>query len=232
LVNTGRKLFTPLQLGAVTLKHRVVMAPLTRSRSMQPGDIPGDLMAEYYTQRTSEGGFIISEATSISITGRGWLGAPGLYSEQQVAGWSKITSAVHAKGSRMFSQLWHTGRSSHVEMTDGPMPVSASVNPSIGRILHTSSPPPPAGSHHRRIARSISRRFPASSMTTGKPPRARKRPVSTASNCTAPTAICRTSSCRTAATSARIPTAVRSKTVRASCWRSWRRWCRSGEAIA
>jgi N-ethylmaleimide reductase len=62
------------------------MAPLTRSRSQQPGDIPGDLMAEYYTQRASDGGFIISEATSISITGRGWLGAPGLYSEQQVAG--------------------------------------------------------------------------------------------------------------------------------------------------
>src|SRR5208337_2575103 len=106
------KLFTPVQVGPVTLLHRVVMAPLTRSRSEQPGDVPGNLMLEYYTQRASEGGLIISEATSISIAGRGWLGAPGLYSDEQVTGWKKITSAVHAKGGRMFSQLWHVGRSS------------------------------------------------------------------------------------------------------------------------
>ena len=127
---TDSKLFTPVQVGPVTLLHRVVMAPLTRSRSEHPGDIPSDLMVEYYGQRASEGGLIISEATSISITGRGWFGAPGLYSDEQVAGWKKITSAVHAKGGRMFSQLWHTGRSSRVEMAGGQMPVSASVNPS------------------------------------------------------------------------------------------------------
>jgi N-ethylmaleimide reductase len=86
-------------------------------------------MREYYTQRASDGGFIISEATSISITGRGWLGAPGLYSNEQVEGWKKITAAVHAKGCHMFSQLWHTGRSSHIETTGGETPVSASVNP-------------------------------------------------------------------------------------------------------
>jgi N-ethylmaleimide reductase len=125
-----QKLFSPIQIGPITLFHRVVMAPLTRSRSLQPGDIPSDLMREYYTQRASDGGFIISEATSISITGRGWLGAPGLYSDEQVEGWKKITAAVHAKGGHMFSQLWHTGRSSHVETTGGKTPVSASVNPS------------------------------------------------------------------------------------------------------
>src|SRR5258708_31374407 len=103
----GQKLFLPVHIGPITLQHRVVMAPLTRSRSVQPGDIPGDLMVEYYSQRASEGGLIISEATSISITGRGWFGAPGLYSDQQVAGWKKITGAVHAKSGRMFSQLWH-----------------------------------------------------------------------------------------------------------------------------
>ncbi len=129
MTTSERKLFTPLQLGAMTLKHRVVMAPLTRSRSEQPGDIPGDLMREYYTQRASDGGFIVSEATPISITGRGWLGAPALYSDQQVEGWKKLTAEVHAKGSHMFSQLWHTGRSSHIEMTGGPLPVSASVDP-------------------------------------------------------------------------------------------------------
>ena len=127
--DTAQKLFTPVQIGAVQLGHRVVMAPLTRSRSEQPGDVPNDLMVEYYTQRASDGGLIISEATTISIAGRGWFGAPGLYSDAQVVGWRKITDAVHAKGSRMFSQLWHTGRSSNVETTGGATPVSASVNP-------------------------------------------------------------------------------------------------------
>ena len=87
-------------------------------------------MLEYYAQRASDGGFIVSEGTSVSLTGRGWLGAPGLYSDQQVEGWKKITAAVHAKGGYMFSQLWHTGRSSRVEMAGGHMPVSASVDPS------------------------------------------------------------------------------------------------------
>jgi N-ethylmaleimide reductase len=123
-------LFTPVQIGPITLKHRVVMAPLTRSRSEQPGDIPGRLMLEYYAQRASDGGFIVSEGTSVSLTGRGWLGAPGLYSDRQVEGWKKITAVVHAKGGYMFSQLWHTGRSLPVEMAGGHMPVSASVDPS------------------------------------------------------------------------------------------------------
>jgi N-ethylmaleimide reductase len=123
------KLFTPVQLGPMQLKHRVVMAPLTRSRSIQPNSIPGSLMAEYYAQRASEGGFILGEATNISVTSRGWLGAPGLYTDEQVEGWKKIVDAVHRKGAHMFAQLWHTGRSSHVEMTGGETPVSASVNP-------------------------------------------------------------------------------------------------------
>lgn len=123
-----QKLFTPFHLGPIELKHRVVMAPLTRSRSIQPDSIPGDLMVEYYGQRASDGGLIIGEATNISVTSRGWLGAPGLYSDQQVEGWKKVVAAVHTKGGHMFAQLWHTGRSSHVEMTGGEMPVSASVN--------------------------------------------------------------------------------------------------------
>jgi N-ethylmaleimide reductase len=105
------------------------MAPLTRSRSLQPDSIPGELMAEYYAQRASDGGLIIGEATNISLTSRGWLGAPGLYSDQQVEGWKKVVSGVHQKGGHMFAQLWHTGRSSHVAMTGGATPVSASVNP-------------------------------------------------------------------------------------------------------
>lgn len=123
-----KKLFTPVQIGPVALKHRVVMAPLTRSRSQQPGDVPSELMLEYYTQRASDGGFIIGEATAISPAARGWYGAPGFYSDEQVAAWKRITDAVHAKGGYMFGQLWHTGRSSHVSMA-GRDPVSASVDP-------------------------------------------------------------------------------------------------------
>jgi N-ethylmaleimide reductase len=86
-------------------------------------------MLEYYTQRASDGGLIVSEGASVSPTARGWFGAPGLYTDEQVDGWKKITSAVHAKGGRIFAQLWHTGRSSHVSVTEGPEPVSASVDP-------------------------------------------------------------------------------------------------------
>jgi N-ethylmaleimide reductase len=122
-------LFTPIQVGLMELKHRVVMGPLTRSRSVQPGNIPGDLMLEYYSQRASDGGLIVSEATSISVAGGGWFAAPGLYSEEQVAGWKRITDAVHQKRGYMFSQLWHTGRAGHVDSTKGATPVSSSVNP-------------------------------------------------------------------------------------------------------
>jgi N-ethylmaleimide reductase len=122
------KLFTRVQVGAMELKHRVVMSPLTRSRSVQPGSIPGDLMLEYYSQRASDGGLIVSEGTSISIAGGGWFGAPGLYSDEQVAGWRRVTDAVHGKRGHMFSQLWHTGRSAHVDSTKGNTPVSSSVN--------------------------------------------------------------------------------------------------------
>jgi N-ethylmaleimide reductase len=125
---TEAKLFTPVSFGPMRLKHRVVMAPLTRSRAGKEDAVPNDLMAKYYSQRASDGGLIISEATNISAAARGWLGAPGLYTDEQVKGWKKITSAVHKKGGHMFAQLWHTGRSSHVE-TAGQTPVSASVNP-------------------------------------------------------------------------------------------------------
>src|ERR1700719_4157576 len=91
------QLFTPIQVGPMKLKHRVVMAPLTRSRSVQPGSIPGDLMLEDYTQPRSDGGFIVSEGTSIWIAAGGCSGAPGLYADEQVAGGRRITDDVHGK---------------------------------------------------------------------------------------------------------------------------------------
>src|SRR5271156_4862190 len=122
-------LFSSVTIGPISLKHRVVMAPLTRSRAVQPGGVPGDLMVEYYSQRASDGGLIITEASSIAAKSRGWYGAPGFYSDEQGEGWKRVTAAVHAKGGRMFAQLWHTGRSGHVETSGGSTPVSASVDP-------------------------------------------------------------------------------------------------------
>jgi len=128
----AEKLFSPVKIGPITLSHRIVMAPLTRQRSEWPGDIPNALMVEYYGQRASDGGLIVSEATTISITARGYLGAPGIYSDAQVEGWKKVTGAVHAKGGRMFLQLWHVGRVSHIDMTNGATPVGPSVVPFEG----------------------------------------------------------------------------------------------------
>ena len=88
-------LFNPVELGSTQLKHRVVMAPLTRSRTIRQGGIPGDLMLEYYTQRTSDGGLIISEANQLSLASQGWHGAPGLYTDAQISGWKKIVDTVH-----------------------------------------------------------------------------------------------------------------------------------------
>jgi N-ethylmaleimide reductase len=125
-------LFSPIRVGALDLLHRVVMAPLTRLRSKIPGDVPTSLMAEYYGQRASVGGLLISEGTTVSLGGRGYLGAPGIHSEEHVAGWRKVTAAVHAKGGYVFLQLWHVGRVSHVDMTDGQLPVAPSVVPFDG----------------------------------------------------------------------------------------------------
>lgn len=123
----SKKLFKPISIGPYTLDHRVVMAPLTRMRSEQPGDLPGDLMLEYYRQRASKGGYIVSEATVVASNGGGYLGSPGIYSDAQIPGWKRITDAVHAAGGRIFLQLFHAGRQSHFDMQpDGGTPVAPS----------------------------------------------------------------------------------------------------------
>jgi N-ethylmaleimide reductase len=121
------KLFTPVQLGQLKLDHRIIMAPLTRLRTDMPGNIPNDIMATYYGQRATKGGLIISEATVVSSNGHGYLGAPGIHTDEQTEGWKKVTSAVHAKGGKMFLQLWHVGRQSHVDLQPGcELPVGPS----------------------------------------------------------------------------------------------------------
>lgn len=106
-------LFEPIQIGALTLANRIVMAPLTRNRA--PGAIPNALMAEYYTQRASAG-LIITEATAITQQGQGYSDVPGLYGTEQLDGWKKVTESVHAAGGKIFVQLWHVGRVSHTDL--------------------------------------------------------------------------------------------------------------------
>lgn len=121
------KLFTPLKVGAITTPNRIFMAPLTRLRSIVPGDIPTPLMAEYYRQRASSG-LIISEATQISAQAKGYEGAPGLHSPEQIEAWKKITAGVHAEKGRIAVQLWHTGRISHSSIQpNGEAPVAPSA---------------------------------------------------------------------------------------------------------
>jgi len=120
-------LFSEKKLGALTLPHRIVMAPLTRSRSSQPGDIPNDLNAEYYKQRASAA-LVITEATQITPQGKGYAYTPGIHSAQQIAGWKKITDAIHQQGGHVFMQLWHVGRVSHSSLQpDGKLPVAPSA---------------------------------------------------------------------------------------------------------
>lgn len=122
---TNDPLFQPFSAGALTFPNRIVMPPMTRSRSSQPGDVPNDLMAEYYAQRASAG-LIVSEGTWISPLAKGYAWTPGISTPEQVAGWRKVTAAVHAAGGRIFAQLWHVGRLSHSSLLGGQPPVSSS----------------------------------------------------------------------------------------------------------
>lgn len=120
-------LFQPYSVGSIDLKSRFLMAPMTRSRASQPGDIPNALMAEYYAQRATAG-LIISEATQVSLQGMGYANTPGVYTQEQIEGWKLVTDAVHAAGSKMFLQLWHVGRVSS-ERVNGLQPIGPSAIP-------------------------------------------------------------------------------------------------------
>jgi N-ethylmaleimide reductase len=124
-------LLAPYRLGPYLLKNRVVMSPMTRNRS--PGEVPNRLNAEYYAQRAGAG-LIVVESTAISQQGLGWIDSPGIYRPDQIRGWRVVTDAVHARDGRIFVQLWHTGRCSHVSTQPGGQPpVAPSVVPSHGR---------------------------------------------------------------------------------------------------
>ncbi len=123
---TTPSLFDPYQLGGITLANRLVMAPLTRNRA-GAGLVPTPLMAEYYAQRAGAG-LIITEATQVSATAQGYQDTPGCFTPEQVAGWRRVTDAVHAKGGRIFVQLWHVGRVSHSSLQpEGAAPLAPSA---------------------------------------------------------------------------------------------------------
>ena len=121
------KLFEPYKLGPITLPNRLVMAPLTRNRAVPPGMVPSSLAIDYYGQRASAG-LLVTEATQISQQGQGYQDTPGIYSKEQVEGWKKVTDRVHDRGGRIFVQLWHVGRISHVSLQpNGGKPVAPSA---------------------------------------------------------------------------------------------------------
>jgi N-ethylmaleimide reductase len=141
-------LFDPVQAGQLSLPNRIVMAPLTRNRA--PNAVPTPLMAEYYAQRASAG-LLITEATAVSHQGQGYADVPGLYTSEALQGWKKVTDAVHAKGGRIVTQLWHVGRVSHDSLQPGggkpvaPSAIAAKtktylIRDGVGSFADTSEP--------------------------------------------------------------------------------------------
>lgn len=128
-------IFDQLTIGELKLKNRIAMAPMTRGRAGETR-IPNELMAEHYFQRSSAG-LLITEATVISPQGIGWIGSPGIYTEDMVEGWRKVTRKIQPTGSQIFLQLWHCGRASHSDFHNGELPLSASDVKLNGDQIHT-----------------------------------------------------------------------------------------------
>src|ERR1700681_2554801 len=134
-MTTRTKLFEPFKLGPITLPNRLVMAPLTRNRAIPPGMVPSPLATEYYGQRASAG-LLVTEASQVSQQGQGYQDTPGIYSKEQVAGWRKVTNRVHERGGRIFIQIWHVGRISHVDLQDNKQaPVAPSAVRAKGKTF-------------------------------------------------------------------------------------------------
>lgn len=136
-------LFSPIRLGAIEVRNRIAMAPLTRSRAGMDG-VQTPLAIEYYRQRASAG-LIVTEATNISRQGRGYAYTPGLYTDAHVAAWKPVTDAVHAQGGRIVVQLWHVGRMSHTSLqADGAAPVAPSAIQAGGSVFTEAGHMPPS----------------------------------------------------------------------------------------
>ncbi len=128
-------IFDPLTVGDLVLKNRIALAPMTRGRAGH-SRVPNDLLGQYYFQRASAG-LLVTEATVISEQGNGWVGSPGIYTEEMVEGWQNVTERVASAGTPIFLQLWHCGRASHSDFHQGDPPVSASAVRLNGDGIHT-----------------------------------------------------------------------------------------------
>lgn len=134
-------LFSPFQLGPLTLPNRIVLAPMTRSRAAA-GNVQTEMNARYYAQRAG-GGLLITEATQVTPAGQGYVRTPGIHSDEQVAGWRLVTEAVHRAGGRIFLQLWHVGRISHTSFQpDGAAPIAPSAIAAKGMSFTATGPQP------------------------------------------------------------------------------------------
>lgn len=174
-------LFDPITLGDLVLPNRIIMAPLTRCRADE-GRVPNALMAEYYVQRASAG-LILSEATSVTPMGVGYPDTPGIWSNDQVRGWTNVTKAVHGAGGRIFLQLWHVGRISHPSYLNGETPVAPSaIQPKAMSAWCVHWPITRPRGHWKP------QKSPTLSRLTVPAPRMPRRPVSMALKCTRPTA--------------------------------------------
>ncbi|WP_283193630.1 alkene reductase [Rhizobium sp. AN80A] len=128
-------IFSPIEIAGLTLRHRIAMAPLTRSRAGQPGNVPTTMNVEYYRQRAGAG-LIITEATQISQQAQGYAWTPGIYTPEQIAGWLEVSKAVHEEGGVIFQQLWHVGRVSHPSFQpNGGLPVAPTTMPVPGKTF-------------------------------------------------------------------------------------------------
>ena len=205
-MSTSSKLFEPYKLGPITLPNRLVMAPLTRNRAVA-GMVPSPLAVEYYGQRASAG-LLITEASQISQQGQGYQDTPGIYSREQVAGWRKVTDRVHERGGQSsFSSGMSAAFRTHRLQPNGGAPVAPSAIRAKGKTF--------VGGTFTDISEPRALELEeipgiVEDFRRGRP--MRSRPASTASKSTAPTAICSTSSPRTAPTSAPMPMADRSRT--------------------
>ncbi len=142
-------LFSPISLGQIELSNRAVMAPLTRARANPEDHMPNDLMVEYYAQRASAG-LLITECTMVKEGTSAFYAEPGIYNDQQIAAWKKVTDAVHAKGGKIVMQIWHAGRACHPDLNQGATPVAASAIAIENEQVHT-----PSGKQNYTVPRAL-----------------------------------------------------------------------------
>ena len=204
-------LFTPVQLGALTLANRVLMAPLTRTRA-DADHVPTDLMVEHYAQRASAG-LIIAEATMAMEGNSAFWREPGIYSEAQVSGWKRVTDAVHAKGGKIFLQIWHGGRACHPLLNGGRVPVAPSAMAITNDEVHT-----PEGKKAYTVPVNwLMKRFRPLSKGLKSQRKMPRELASTVLKYTARMVIYWMSSCVMAPTTVKALMVARSKTVLACC---------------